>query len=556
MQEIKDQWIWFVDDELIPALLRMEPADGQFKRRAASSAAFVKAVALHLEGLTEQALSELLRAGENPKHAAECYSAAGHIQFELERYDEAVHSYSKAVAAEPQSRTAHFNLGLALERLKRYREAAVAFERASELDPGRAEPRIGLGVCLLHLKKPKQAQETFEQCLNRDPNNPTVLFGKAVSLQLQWQFEPAGEIYRKLLQRNPNAEEVLVNQIAISIARKDMISLQECAERLQRVRPKSRTVLEAFSTLALNRQEWDRALQHCRELTEVDSELMEGWFNLGFALQKKGDLDGALKAYHKAASLRPDHKLVHLAIAGALDEKGDWEGARRSYERAIQAAPDQPAPLWALAVAYEKRNALQDAEKVYMRLVKVAPASADAWFRLGHLRALRGSWKGSAEAFEECTRIRGDWADAFVNLGVSYWQLGDRETAAQAFEMANAAEPGSTEILRAIAGLSLEMHELAKAEEIERKLADAGESTADLLYNIGLLRQKDGDHQEAARFYRQALAQKPKFSEALINLGHALRAVGEEQEARRCWRQAVEYDPQLADNYFAKLQRN
>src|SRR5262245_61552077 len=98
MAENKDQWIWYVDDELIPALLRVEPADSQWKKRAVASPPFTKAVTLHLEGNTEQALSELIIGAREPKHAAECYSAIGHIQFELERYEEASSSYGKAVA--------------------------------------------------------------------------------------------------------------------------------------------------------------------------------------------------------------------------------------------------------------------------------------------------------------------------------------------------------------------------------------------------------------------------------------------------------------------------
>jgi len=87
MQEVKDQWIWFVDEELIPALLKLEQGDPQWKKRAASSPAFVKAVTWHLEGRTKQALAELERGAEDPANAAECLSAMGHIQFERNLYE-------------------------------------------------------------------------------------------------------------------------------------------------------------------------------------------------------------------------------------------------------------------------------------------------------------------------------------------------------------------------------------------------------------------------------------------------------------------------------------
>ena len=162
MPEIKDQWIWLVDDELIPALLKLEPNDGQLKKRAASSEAFVNAVNQHLQGNTEQALAELSRGASNPKHAAECYAAMGHIQFELERYEEAAASYGKAAAADNQNKSAAFNQGLFWDNLKRFKEEAMACEKAAQADPNRPEPRFALGVFLLHLMKPQQAQDTFE----------------------------------------------------------------------------------------------------------------------------------------------------------------------------------------------------------------------------------------------------------------------------------------------------------------------------------------------------------------------------------------------------------
>ena len=160
---------------------------------------------------------------------------------------------------------------------------------------------------------------------------------------------------------------------------------------------------------------------------------------------------------------------------------------------------------------------------------------------------MRGNWKASAEAFEQCTRVRSDWTDALVNLGVAYWQQGDRDTATQAFEMATIADGKNREALRALAYLGLETNDLKRAEDAALKLGQLGESIPELLYQIALLRQKSGEHEQASKIYRQALNQKQKFPEALVNLGHALRAIGEEQEARKVWRQAVEIEPQLAE---------
>ncbi|MGH9660813.1 MAG: tetratricopeptide repeat protein, partial [Bryobacteraceae bacterium] len=71
-----------------------------------------------------------------------------------------------------------------------------------------------------------------------------------------------------------------------------------------------------------------------------------------------------------------------------------------------------------------------------------------------------------------------------------------------------------------------------------------------LLYNTGLLLQKVDRHEDAAKYYREALAASPEFPEAQLNLGIALKAMGEEEEARSHWRKALKAKPELAVGYF------
>lgn len=549
MREINDQWVWFVGDELIPALLSVDPDDPQLKKRAASSPHFVRAVNVYLEGRAEEAVVELAKS---PIPSYECYSAMGHIQFELHRWDEAAASYGKAANVQPGSVAAWFNQGLCHEKLRRYHDAAAAFEKAAQLQPDRDDAWFGLAVSLMHMKKPKQALEILERLLRRSPKNFTVAFGKAVTLQMLWQYDQALALYRRLIEYRPEAQEVLANIIAIGMVRKDIDLIEPYATTLRQLSPKSRAALEGLAFCAFTKGDFATAAKLCSALTEACPELVEGWFNLGIACQRLGRLDSAALALQRAADLHPHHETVHACLAAVHHEKGDWPAARAAYESAIEHAPHRVEPLWGLALGLEGANRPKEAEAVYSKLVQVAPDSAEAWFRLGWLRAELAEWGGSVEAFAKCTSLRKAWPDAYLNLGVALWHIGDLEESERAFEAALKLSPGSPDVLRAIASLAIEKRELPRAVELEAKLSAMGEQTAELLYHIGLLRQSCGEFQDASTFYRRALTQKPQFSEALVNLGHALRALGDEDNARQCWTQAVEAEPRLADNYFSR----
>jgi tetratricopeptide (TPR) repeat protein len=224
-----DKWAWFSEDDPIPALLRPEPSNSKSDpiglrldivppdapKTPAGSASLGKAVALHLEGKTEAALKELLSAIDAGDNLAELYSAMGHIQFELQQFDDAARSYAKAAQAEPKHKTAAYNQGVCLERSERFKEAADTFQKALDIDPKRLEARLGLGVCLLHTGASERALEAFEQCLKAKADLEPAQFGKAVALHLAGKTDQAEALYRKLLARNPNSEELLGNLVAV-----------------------------------------------------------------------------------------------------------------------------------------------------------------------------------------------------------------------------------------------------------------------------------------------------------------------------------------------------
>src|SRR5580692_7438174 len=108
----------------------------------AASPALARSVALHLEGKRKEALREINTAIENGEESAEVLAAKGHIQFELEQYDDAVKTYERLLEAVPRHPTASFNLGICYEKLGRWNEATTAFQNALGIDPQREEAQL------------------------------------------------------------------------------------------------------------------------------------------------------------------------------------------------------------------------------------------------------------------------------------------------------------------------------------------------------------------------------------------------------------------------------
>jgi tetratricopeptide (TPR) repeat protein len=198
----------------------------------------------------------------------------------------------------------------------------------------------------------------------------------------------------------------------------------------------------------------------------------------------------------------------------------------------------------------EQQGSTFDAENSYEELLTEKPEWEDAWFRLGYLRLVRSHFPGAVEAFEKCLERRSPWPQAQINLGLAYWRIGDHEAAGKAFEAAIEADAESVDAIRGLAALAIENQDYAKALDFQARLIDRGERSPELFYNTGLLLQKTGQTEDAIKLYREAVADKPDFSEALLNLGHALKEQGHPDEARVYWSQALAANPALAGGYF------
>src|SRR5262249_4216486 len=138
----------------------------------------------------------------------------------------------------------------------------------------------------------------------------------------------------------------------------------------------------------------------------------------------------------------------------------------------------------------------------------------------------------------------------FLNLALAYTGMGEYARAEQIYANILGADPKCPDALRGLAGLAIQGSHYEMALEFHARLIELGERSSEIYYNTGLLYEKAGQADKAARLYREALAIQPDMPEALLNLGRILESSGKPEEARSCWTKALEAQPALAQGYF------
>ena len=108
-------------------------------------------------------------------HYAAALANRGNALGELGRYEEALASFERAIAAEPDFAEAHYNRGNALAALGRGDEAIASYDRALALEPKHVAALNNRGIALQSGRRFEAALASYERALALDPDDADTL---------------------------------------------------------------------------------------------------------------------------------------------------------------------------------------------------------------------------------------------------------------------------------------------------------------------------------------------------------------------------------------------
>lgn len=124
----------------------------------------------HKLGRHADAEKNYLRAIEIDPQNIQAYNNLGNLLADLERLDDAIDLYKKAIELDGgYSADSYNNLGLAYIRMQRQQEAKQVFRDAAKANPFFADARLNLGTLLFQRKEYAAAAREFQEALAIDP---------------------------------------------------------------------------------------------------------------------------------------------------------------------------------------------------------------------------------------------------------------------------------------------------------------------------------------------------------------------------------------------------
>jgi protein O-mannosyl-transferase len=145
----------------------------------------------------------------------------------------------------------------------------------------------------------------------------------------------------------------------------------------------------------------------------------------------------SVSLFEHALRVTRGNYVAHLNLGVALKRSGDREGAKRQYEAALRLQPDYPRALYNYGVVLQDDGDLDGASSYYRRALRVWPTFVDAHYNLGLVYDTQKKLAAAIHEYQAALRVAPDHVQARNNLAIAYYYTGRY---AEAWQQVHAAQ--------------------------------------------------------------------------------------------------------------------
>jgi serine/threonine-protein kinase len=248
--------------------------------------------------------------------------------------------------------------------------AISLYEQALARDPNYSLAYAGLSEAyvLLPYYTPTRQSDAFpkakEAALTALRLDPNLAEGhRALGKVLSFDVDLVGSIpeFQRAIELKPNdatAHHWYSNGPLAALGRSEE-AISE-GKRSVQLDPLSPIINADFGNTLYYARRYDEAIAQLRKALELDPEFFYTHYNLGFVLEAKGDLPGAISEYEKARQLTDDPFVLAL-LAAAKAKSGDKNAAEQALAELEKIAQHREVIAYARAVLYLSLNKKEEA---------------------------------------------------------------------------------------------------------------------------------------------------------------------------------------------------
>jgi len=343
----------------------------------------------------------------------------GAAYVELEKYDEALPYYNRAIAISPRFVKIYNNRGVVFEKKKRFDLALKDYTTALSIDPHSAHAYVNRGVTLEMMGKLDLALQDYNNAIKYRPylevaySNRGVIYEKMGKFDLSIEshsqalainstyvrgyvnraivFSKMGKHdfaladYNRVIQLEPNFPEYYNNR---GVILKDLGQHKLALEDYNKAIAFNPNYTRAYLNRGVsyeNLKKYNDALADYQKVLQIDPTMSQAYNNIGVIHKLRGDDNVAIEYYNKALALNPRLIQSYNNRGAVYHGLGDFESALKDYDKAIAINPRFFQAIYNKGVIFLAQKKYVLAMEQFDSVVKINPKFPLAYFKRGEV---------------------------------------------------------------------------------------------------------------------------------------------------------------------------
>jgi len=492
---------------------------------------------------------------------------------------QAVDSYKKALAIEPDSAAVLERLAEVYAKSQHNRDAVIQAQAALKIDPDNVDAHRLLARIYVRTlgdmsagevqqENLAKATEQFKAILKTAPNDTYSLLWLARLYRFQNQHAEAEKVLRQALAHAPDNGPALeqLSQLLIDQGRS-----QEAIELLSRAAGDSESpdLYDLLGDAYSQAKDYPKAEEAYRQAIAGDPDDPGHRHGLAQALMSEDKYAEALDQFTKLTELEPGTSENFLRAAQLYRRLGKFDEAASSLARAKQLAPGSLEILYNEALLYQDQGHYDDAIKVLTDAIAGiksqtggagnSSALAILYEQLGHAYIRQHNFAAALEAYADLGKLGPDTHKRAEILTIeAYREDHDIDRAIAEAKKALDEAPGSADLTVTLAMLYGEKADTAAARQLLEGLLKGGDNDLEIYLDLAQVESRGKKYADAEQSAQKA-EQMAQSGAARESVWYMLGAIYERQkkfdDAEQQFRKVLDVNPNNGPvlNYYGYM---
>jgi tetratricopeptide (TPR) repeat protein len=312
----------------------------------------------------------------------------GFVEYRDKDCKDAVASFERGQVALSDEANALGAYGYCLATLERYEEAIGVFSKALNLDPQSQHVRLDLALVQWRANHPQDALASLQPLIDTTPARTNAQLLAASIYEASNDTPHAVELLRKVILQDPKNVEAYLDFASLAFDHDSMqVGVDYLSAGLTQL-PREPNLYLARGVLQAQLGHFPEAAEDFAKANELDPRLSFPKVAQGLVASQEHNSVEALSNFRAAAKAHPDDALTQYLLAEALSEKSeaedsiDYKQEVAAAERAARLDPHMVAAHDLLATVYLRNNQPEKATQECRAALAVDPNDQQAMYHL------------------------------------------------------------------------------------------------------------------------------------------------------------------------------